>query len=343
MKKILGILGGMGPQASIRLYDLIIKKSIQDFCIQKNADMPHILLDNISVPDLVLSRKDEEKTIRIVEKEARRLSKAGATMLALACNTMHLYQDRIQSAAGIPFLSIIDAVVKKVLSSGIKKVGLVGSVTTMRSDLYRKPLEAAGIEVLVPPYTDQDRIGKLIHEIIAGENGRKERDEFADILARLHDTGAEGVILGCTELPFLVDKKTAIPLFDSLEILSESICKKLFEQHSGIKIALLHSKGRIVRMPTDKKPLRDLTKLFASIDDEKEAEMLLLDILTPQERDTIAERWQLIQALGSGMAQREVAKKCGVSISKITRGSHELQYGSGGFRHFLKKLKMTRS
>ncbi len=95
-------------------------------------------------------------------------------------------------------------------------------------------------------------------------------------------------------------------------------------------------------MPTNPKPLRDLYKLFASIENEKEAEMLLLDILTPQERETIAERWHLIQALGTGMSQRDVAKKCGVSISKITRGSHELQYGSGGFRHFLKKLKMTR-
>jgi TrpR family transcriptional regulator, trp operon repressor len=95
-------------------------------------------------------------------------------------------------------------------------------------------------------------------------------------------------------------------------------------------------------MASDKKPLRDLYTLFASIDDEKESEMLLKDILTPQERETIAERWQLIQALGTGMSQRDVAKKCGVSISKITRGSHELQYGSGGFRHFLKKLKMTR-
>ncbi len=90
------------------------------------------------------------------------------------------------------------------------------------------------------------------------------------------------------------------------------------------------------------KPLRDLYALFASIDDEKECEMLLKDILTPQELETIAERWQLVQALARGMPQREIAKKCDVSISKITRGSHELQYGSGGFKHFLKKLNMTR-
>lgn len=85
--------------------------------------------------------------------------------------------------------------------------------------------------------------------------------------------------------------------------------------------------------------ITDLFELFSSIQTKKEAEMLLKDILTPQELEVIAERWKLIQALGSGMTQREVAKKCGVSISKVTRGSHELQYGTGGFAHFLKKMK----
>jgi Trp operon repressor len=92
-------------------------------------------------------------------------------------------------------------------------------------------------------------------------------------------------------------------------------------------------------MPASPKSLKELYELFAAPDGPKESEMLLKDILTPQELETIAERWQLIQALASGMTQRDVAKKCDVSISKITRGAHELQYGSGGFRHFLKKLK----
>ncbi len=87
------------------------------------------------------------------------------------------------------------------------------------------------------------------------------------------------------------------------------------------------------------KAIRELYKLFAAVDTVKESEMLLKDILTAQELETVAERWQLIQALASGMPQREVAEKCAVSFSKITRGSHELQYGSGGFRHFLKKLR----
>ncbi|HLD07545.1 MAG TPA: Trp family transcriptional regulator [Candidatus Peribacterales bacterium] len=86
---------------------------------------------------------------------------------------------------------------------------------------------------------------------------------------------------------------------------------------------------------------QELYELFASVRSPKEAEMLLKDILTPQELDSIAERWQLIQELAKGRPQREVAEGLGISISKITRGSRMLQYGSGGFEYFLEKMGKT--
>jgi Trp operon repressor len=92
-------------------------------------------------------------------------------------------------------------------------------------------------------------------------------------------------------------------------------------------------------MPVPPKHYHDIYRLFASIKDEKEARMLLEDILTPQELEDIAERWQLVQELAKGAPQREIAEKLGVSISKITRGSRMLQCGSGGFAHFLAKKK----
>jgi len=92
-------------------------------------------------------------------------------------------------------------------------------------------------------------------------------------------------------------------------------------------------------MPASREHLRDLYRLFASVKTEKEARMLLEDILTPQELDAVAERWQLIRALHSGRPQRTIARELKLSISKITRGSRMLKYGSGGFRHFLQKLR----
>lgn len=91
-------------------------------------------------------------------------------------------------------------------------------------------------------------------------------------------------------------------------------------------------------MTIDPKAQKDLYELFCSIDDPKEAKMLLADLLTPNELESVAERWQEIQLLAKGIMQREISKKLGISISKVTRGSRMLQYGSGGFMHFLKKL-----
>jgi TrpR family trp operon transcriptional repressor len=88
--------------------------------------------------------------------------------------------------------------------------------------------------------------------------------------------------------------------------------------------------------------LQDLYRLFAAVDSPKEAARLLDDILTPQELASLAERWQLIQKLDAGVPQRDIAEELGVSISKITRGSRMLQYGKGGFGHFLKKLKKAK-
>jgi len=92
-------------------------------------------------------------------------------------------------------------------------------------------------------------------------------------------------------------------------------------------------------MSIPKKHLKELYELFTSISSEKEAEKLLKDILTPQEMASLAERWQLIQMLEAGVPQRTIAQKLNLSISKITRGSRVLKYGSGGLKHFLKKLK----
>lgn len=87
------------------------------------------------------------------------------------------------------------------------------------------------------------------------------------------------------------------------------------------------------------RPISELCELFASLQSEREAYLLLKDLLTPQELESLAERWQLVQMLAKEVPQRQIAEKLGISISKITRGSHMLQYGSGGFTHFLGKMR----
>lgn len=92
-------------------------------------------------------------------------------------------------------------------------------------------------------------------------------------------------------------------------------------------------------MPVSPKDRKDLYALFASVETDKEAKLLIEDIFTPQEIASLSERWKLVQELHKGTPQRDISKKLGISISKITRGSRALQYGSGGLAYFLKKLK----
>jgi TrpR family trp operon transcriptional repressor len=92
-------------------------------------------------------------------------------------------------------------------------------------------------------------------------------------------------------------------------------------------------------MSVSPKHLQELYRLFSAVKGEKEAELLLTDILTPQELESLAERWQLVKALHAGMPQRDIAEKLGISISKVTRGSSALKFGKGGFAYFLKKLR----
>lgn len=94
-------------------------------------------------------------------------------------------------------------------------------------------------------------------------------------------------------------------------------------------------------MAATPKHIRDLYKLFSSVDTPEEAADLLQDILTPQELESLAVRWQEVQMIAAGFTQREVAKKLGISISKVTRGSRQMQFGTGGFKIFLKKLGKT--
>lgn len=234
MKPILGILGGMGPLASSRFYELFIQISVERFSVTKNVDFPHLLLDSIPVPDLVRSQDDAEVAVQMIEEEAQRLVRAGAMLLAMTCNTMHLYEDRIREAVDVPFLSMIAAVTECVRNDGRKRIGLLGSMTTMQSTLYRSPLERSGIEVLVPADSGQEKLGTLIHAVIAGHVGESERKQLRTQINALMSRGCDAVILGCTELPLLIRQKdVSIPLYDSLQILAGRCAEECFSRENN--------------------------------------------------------------------------------------------------------------
>lgn len=230
MKK-LGVLGGMGPQASMRFYERAIAISTEQYGADANHKFPHMLISNIPVPDLISSQEDEERTVAMVEEEARLLKNAGAELFAIPCNTMHLYIGRFRDATQSVFLSMIDEVVERVVSDRHKKIGVMGTQTTMRTGLYNEPLRVKGIETILPTETQQERIVEVIRRYIAGLLTQQDQADVNDVILSLADKGATAVVLGCTELPLAVDHdKSSLPLYDSLQILAEAACREMYKE-----------------------------------------------------------------------------------------------------------------
>ena len=151
------------------------------------------------------------------------LRRAGADFGLIATNTMHIVFDEVQRAVGMPLLSIIDATSEAILAAGLHSVGLLGTVFTMRERFFRDRLERAGIEVLVPQQSDQDRMNEVIYqELCKGQVLPASRNMFLDIIERLRSAGAKGVVLGCTEIPLLVrPEDCTLPLFNTTLIHAE--------------------------------------------------------------------------------------------------------------------------
>lgn len=149
-KKIIGILGGMGPQASAKLVSLLVDLSAKEFKAKNGDDFPEIILDSIPIPDFISDKKNKqslrsinfkETALNMLKKRVKLMSKMGVGMFAISCNTAHILLDDLQSESKIPFISMIDEITKSVKSLGIKKVGLLASPTTFKSGLFQKAFD----------------------------------------------------------------------------------------------------------------------------------------------------------------------------------------------------------
>ena len=146
---------------------------------------------------------------------ARRLHAGGADFIVLCTNTMHKVADAITAATPLPLLHIADATAQALIEAGIGRVGLLGTRFTMEQDFYRKRLEARGLEVIVPSAPDRDTVHRIIYdELCQGVIDDASREAYREVMTRLVAAGAEGIILGCTEISLLVGEADAsVPLF----------------------------------------------------------------------------------------------------------------------------------
>ncbi len=216
MKKI-GLIGGMSWESSAVYYQLLNRRVNELLGGTHSCDCLMDSLDFARVEELQHEGKWDELCL-LMKERALNLERAGAEIILLCTNTMHLCGDRITQELSVPFLHIADATAREIQAQGLKKVALLGTRFTMEKDFYTSPLmDRFGIEVIIPEEKERIRVHDCIYrELVRGILSDESRKDFIRIISGLADRGAQGVILGCTEIPLLIRQEdVSIPVFDT--------------------------------------------------------------------------------------------------------------------------------
>jgi aspartate racemase len=225
--RTIGILGGMGPQATADLYLGIVRLFQQRHGARYDADFPQMVLVSLPAPDVVERNEDERRLIGTLRQGARKLAEADADFIVVACNTVHAYYRQLSAAVQIPVLDLIRETAVATQSRGIRRVGVLGTGLTLERRLYQEACAAVGVEALAPPESDQRRLTEIIMQILAGQDLTEARRGLDDIVAGLGGAGAEAVILGCTDLSGVATPRPDGPLLiDTTEVAAEAAVRE---------------------------------------------------------------------------------------------------------------------
>ncbi|HSW30390.1 MAG TPA: aspartate/glutamate racemase family protein [Longimicrobiales bacterium] len=222
--KTIGLLGGMSWESTVPYYQVLNREVGRRLGGLHSA---RVLLLSVDFQEIELLQHQGrwDELGEMLARDARTLEEAGAEFLVICTNTMHLVAQRIESVLSIPILHIADATAERILSAEMRRVGLLGTRFTMEERFYRGRLEERhGLEVLVPPADDRGVVHRVIYEeLVLGKILDGSREEYRRIVADLVAAGAEGVILGCTEIGLLLKPGDAtVPLFDTALIHAEA-------------------------------------------------------------------------------------------------------------------------
>lgn len=217
--KTLGLIGGMSWESTVPYYRQINQQINQRLGGLHSA---RIILYSVDFQQIeALQRSgDWQQAGQILAEAAQALQRAGVQGLVLCTNTMHKVADAILAATPLPFLHIADATAQQIKARGLRRIGLLGTRFTMEQDFYKDRLLAQDIEVLIPAEADRNLVHQVIYEeLCLGQINPDSRLAYQQIIADLVAQGAEGVILGCTEIGLLLQPEdAAVPLFDTTAI-----------------------------------------------------------------------------------------------------------------------------
>ncbi len=215
----LGLIGGMGWQSSALYYRLANELVRERLGGLHSAECLLFSVDFADIEQMQAQDRWEEAGLLLADA-ARSLEAAGAGLLLLCTNTMHKVADVIEAAVSIPLLHLADATAEAAREAGLRQVGLLGTAYTMEHDFYRDRLAAGGLSVLIPEAADRALVHRVIFdELCHGVVRSQSRRQFRQVIQRLAEAGAEGIVLGCTEIELLVGAQdSAVPLLPTTRL-----------------------------------------------------------------------------------------------------------------------------
>ena len=219
MRKV-GLLGGMSWESTAEYYRLL-NEGVR--AALGGLHSARLVLASVDFAEVERMQAEErwDEAGELLAAEARGLEAAGAELVLLCTNTMHKVADTVAAAIGVPLLHLADATADAVAAAGLTTVGLLGTAFTMEQDFYRGRLASHGLTVLVPDAGDRSLVhGVIYDELCVGVVREASRDAVHQVVERLVERGAEGVVLGCTELELLLppDQLGAVRLFPTTRL-----------------------------------------------------------------------------------------------------------------------------
>lgn len=218
--KTIGLIGGMSWESSLEYYRLL-NETVKDRLGQTHS--AECIMYSVDFAEIEQLQHDGNwnQLNKIMIEAARRLERGGAKLLLICTNTMHKMADLVQHEISIPLVHIADATGEIMKAQRKKKVGLLGTRFTMEQDFYRKRIKTDfGIDIIIPSTHEREIIHSVIYdELCQGQVLESSRKKYIQFIKQLEQSGAEGVILGCTEIPLLINQNHVdIPVFDTTRI-----------------------------------------------------------------------------------------------------------------------------
>lgn len=218
MKKI-GLIGGITPESTVLYYQILNRLNANQLGKTHSAELIITSFDFGQISQLVEQGRWDLLNKKMAEAGTN-LENAGASCILICANTMHLCIDAVRKVVRIPVIHIADSTAKEIQKKGIQKVALLGTKYTMEKDFFRDILKKHAIATIIPDVEERDEIHRIIYDELAqGEFKKSSKEKYLKIIDSLILNGAEGIVLGCTEIPLLINQNdVSLPIFDTTKI-----------------------------------------------------------------------------------------------------------------------------